>query len=100
MAGKKRRPSSSNRRGMVAIAAVVMVLLIGLLVQSQKLGEQNQKYESQKLELEQQIKDEEMRAGEIENLKDYVNSTEYIEKVARDKLGLVYRDEILFKAEN
>ena len=77
-----------------------MVLLIGLLVQSQKLGEQNQKYESQKLELEQQIKDEEMRAGEIENLKDYVNSTEYIEKVARDKLGLVYRDEILFKAEN
>ena len=100
MAGRKRRPSSSNRRGMVAIAAVVMVLLIGLLVQSQKLGEQNQKYESQKLELEQQIKDEEMRAGEIENLKDYVNSTEYIEKVARDKLGLVYRDEILFKAEN
>ncbi len=75
-------------------------MLIGLLVQSQKLGEQNQKYESQKLELEQQIKDEEMRAGEIENLKDYVNSTEYIEKVARDKLGLVYRDEILFKAEN
>ena len=39
------------------------------------------------------------RAGEIENLKDYVNSTEYIEKIARDKLGLVYEDEILFKAE-
>ena len=36
---------------------------------------------------------------EIENLKDYVNSTEFIEKVARDKLGLVYEDEIIFKAE-
>lgn len=100
MAGRRRRPSRSNRRGMVAIAAIVMVLLVGLLVQSQKLGVQNAKYESQKAELEQQIKDEEMRAGEIENLKDYVDSTEYIEKIARDKLGLVYEDEILFKAEN
>ncbi len=99
MAKKRRRPSKSNRRGMAAIAAVVMVLLIGLLVQSQKLSTQNEQYAAQKTELEQQIKDEEMRAEEIEDLKDYVNSTEYIEKIARDKLGLVYRDEILFKAE-
>ncbi len=99
MAKRRRRPSKSNRRGMVAIAAVVMVLLIGLLAQSQKLSTQNEQYAAQKSELEQQIKDEEMRAEEIENLKDYVNSTEYIEKIARDKLGLVYEDEILFKAE-
>ncbi len=99
MAKRRRRPSKSNRRGMVAIAAVVMVLLIGLLAQSQKLSAQNEQYAMRKAELEQQIKDEEMRAGEIENLKDYVNSTEYIEKIARDKLGLVYEDEILFKAE-
>lgn len=84
---------------MVAIAAVVMVLLIGLLVQSQNLSAQNERYTAQKSELEQQIKDEEMRSDEIENLKDYVNSTEYIEKIARDKLGLVYKDEILFQAE-
>lgn len=74
-------------------------MLVGLLVQSQKLSAQNEKYEVRKVELEQQIKDEEMRAEEIENLKDYVNSPEYIEKVARDKLGLVYEDEILFRAE-
>lgn len=84
---------------MVAIAGCVMVLLVSLLVQSQKLGSLNAQYEVRKAELEQQIKDEEMRAGEIESLKDYVNSTEYIEKIARDKLGLVYEDEILFKAE-
>ena len=100
MAGKKRRPSSSNRRGMVAIAAIVMVLLVGLLVQSQKLLVQNRQYEAQKSELQQQISDEELRAGEIRNLHDYVNSTEYIEKIARDKLGLVYKDEILFQAED
>ncbi len=100
MAGKRRKPSSSNRRGMVAIALIVMILLIGLLVQSQRLSSQNRQYEAKKSELEQRINDEELRAGEIENLDDYVNSTEYIEKVAREKLGLVYEDEILFQAEN
>ena len=35
---------------------------------------------------------------EIEKLKDYVNSKEFIEKMAREKLGLVYRNEIIFKA--
>ena len=100
MAGKRKKPSSSNRRGMVAIALIVMILLVGLLVQSQKLSSQNRQYEARKSELEQRINDEELRAGEIENLDDYVNSTEYIEKVAREKLGLVYEDEILFQAEN
>ena len=84
---------------MVAIAAVVMVLLVGLLVQSQKFSAQNVKYAEKKANLEQQIKDEEMRADDIENMKDYIDSPEYIEKIARDKLGLVYKDEILFKAE-
>ena len=84
---------------MVAIAAVVMVLLVGLLVQSQKLSAQNVKYAEKKANLEQQIKDEEMRGDDIENMKDYIDSPEYIEKIARDKLGLVYKDEILFKAE-
>ncbi|HIR13342.1 MAG TPA: septum formation initiator family protein [Candidatus Choladousia intestinavium] len=96
---RKRRASKSNRRGMMGIAFVVMVLLIALLVQSQNLIRKNQQYTERKEELEQELKDQEIRAEEIENLKDYVNSTEFIEKVARDKLGLVYEDEIIFKAE-
>lgn len=84
---------------MVLIAAIVAVLLVGLLTQSQELRRKNISYEKQKEELEQQIKDEEVRAGEIEKLEDYVDSTEYIEKMAREKLGLVYPDEIVFRAE-
>ncbi len=99
MTKRKRRASKSNRRGMIVIAGIVAVLLIGLLMQSQKLSRQNAAYEAEKSELEQQIKDEEVRAGEIENLEDYVETTEYIEKIAREKLGLVYSDEIIFKAE-
>ncbi|MFR8548284.1 MAG: FtsB family cell division protein [Lachnospiraceae bacterium] len=100
MAKRRRRPSTGNRRGMVAIAGIVMVLLVGLLMQSQKLSTQNAAYEAQKKSLEQQLRDEELRAAEIENLKEYVQSDEYIENIARDKLGLVFEDEILFQAED
>ena len=97
--GRRRHVNKSNRRGMLAIAGVVAFLLVVVMVQSQKLTVKNHAYQEQKAELEQQIKDEEIRAEDIEELRDYVNSDEYIEKMARDKLGLVYEDEIVFKAE-
>ena len=46
-----------------------------------------------------QISEEEMRKKEIEDLEAYVGTDEYVEDVAKDKLGLVYPDEILFEAE-
>lgn len=99
MAHVKRRPSKSNRRGMLAIASVVMVLLVSLLVQSQKLEAQNLQWEESMVQLEQQMKDEELRAEKNQKLKENLNTPEYIEKIARDRLGLVYEDEIVFKAE-
>ena len=91
--------SRGNRRGMVVIAGVVAVLLVVFMVQSRQISVKNASYESQKEELTQKLQDEELRSGEIDKLKDYVNSTEFIEKMAREKLGLVYDDEIIFKAE-
>lgn len=98
--GKNKGAIRHNQRGILAISGVVAFLLVVLLVQSQRLTVKNNAYQVQKAELEQQIKDEEIRAVEIENLKDYVDSDEFIEKMARDKLGLVYEDEIIFKAED
>lgn len=39
---------------------------------------------------------EEARAEEVEELKEIVDTDEYIEKVAREKLGLVHQDEKIF----
>ena len=58
---KKKKSSKSNRRGMMGIAFVVMVLLIALLVQSQNLIRKNQQYTERKEELEQELKDQEIR---------------------------------------
>ena len=44
------------------------------------------------------IEQEEKRTEEIEELKKYVQTKKYAEEIAKERLGLVYEDEILFKA--
>ena len=40
-----------------------------------------------------------MQNEEIKNLEAYVHTKRYIEDMAREKLGLVYKDEIILKQE-
>ena len=91
---KKRRRGriGGNLKGMVAISAVVAVLLISLSVQSNTLKQKNAVYAKQQSQLEKQIDTE-------KEMEDYMQTDEYVAEVARDKLGLVYGDEILFKPE-
>lgn len=53
--------------------------------------------EDRKQELDRQIEEENQRTEEIGDLQEYMQSDEYAEKVAREKLGLVKDGEILFK---
>ena len=50
-------------------------------------------------DLEKEKEQEEQRTEEIEKYKDYVGTDEYVEDTARDRLGMVKENEILFKAE-
>ena len=94
----KRRASNGNRAGMAGIALVVAVLLSTLLYQSHKLEAKNVAYGEQIQQLQDQIDVEEARAQELEKLPEYVQSKEYIEMVAREKFGLVYEDENIFRS--
>ena len=49
--------------------------------------------------LNQQIEEEKARTQEIEDLKDYMLTDEYVEQAAREKLGLVKENEIIFQEE-
>lgn len=50
--------------------------------------------------LEREIETEEQRTKELEELEKYMKTKKYMEDVAREKLGLVYPDEILIEPEN
>jgi len=76
---------------------VVVMIMVVVAVQSVTLQD---KIDAKNQELEQlnaQIADEEKRTQEIEEFAKEVKTKGYIENVAREKLGLIYEGEILFK---
>lgn len=97
---KKKKYRGSNRREMICISAVVVVLLGVMFVQSNRLQEKNAAAVLKIESLNAQIEDESERAKEIEELEEYVKTPEYAGERARENLGLVGEDEILFRAED
>ena len=85
---KKKKKVGYNSLGMIAIALVVLVLLGGLMLESNDLKERLTGYE-----------DEQTRTEEIDKLKKYMETDEYAEEVAREKLGLVKDNETVFKKQ-
>lgn len=83
--------------GMVSITLVVFVLFIYMLSASNDLESRIALYEARAAALEEEIQDEQERTGEIEELKEYMLTDEYAEEVAREKLGLVKENEIVFE---
>ena len=49
--------------------------------------------------LQQQIDAETKRAEDLKEYEKYTKTAAYVEEVAKDKLGLVYEDEVVFQAE-
>ncbi len=68
---------------------VFIILVGGMIFKGMMQQPQINKNREQIARLENQIEYEKERQAEIENLKDKVNSDEYIEKMASEKLGLV-----------
>ena len=94
---RKKRPGSGlqkHKRSIVAITAVIILLCGMVIVHGMALKKSNDAYKVQEEELQTQID-----AEEINKLKKYVGTDEYIEEVAREKLGLVKENEILFRAQ-
>ena len=94
---RKAARAHRNKVTMIGITSVVCLLMVILLVQGQRLNAQASANEQRMAELEQQIEDENQRTQEIGDLEEYMQSDEYLDKVAKDKLGLIKDGEIIFK---
>ena len=97
--GKKRKKKTIgyNHLGMFGISLIVLILILTLMAQSRDLKESLAGYETRAEALSQQIEEE--RTQEIEDLKQYMLTDEYAEQAAREKLGLVKENEIIFQEE-
>ncbi len=95
-----KRQRRSGMLGMILAFGLVLVVAVSLLISTKALKEKNDEYEVQKAKLEQQLIEQEERKSELEEYKKYVQTKKFVEEVAKDKFGLLYPDEIVFKPEN
>ena len=96
---KQKRSLQSRKRSVLGICVVLILLVSVVSVGSINLHTKNKAYIAQEQELIAQIEEEKARTEEIEELEEYVGTSEYVEQVAKDKLGLVYNNEIIFKTK-
>ena len=85
---------------MLMILLVVCILFAALFIGGYRLNKKIDNALAIKSELEDQIKDEETRKQEIEELEEYMKTDEYIREVAREKLGLVDDGDIIFRRDD
>ena len=94
---------SQNRRrdrlSMFLACLVVVILLIAVSVNGMSLNRRLGENRKRARELKQEIHTEEQRAADIEEYRRYTSTDAYIEEVAREKLGLIYEGETVFKEE-
>ena len=102
-AGYKKRAYRASRNyrqnmiGMLTITLIVCVLLCVICVKSSAMHRTIQQNNATISQLETQIEEETERTDSIEKKGGYMQSDEYVAKIAREKLGLVNDGEIMFK---
>ena len=94
---KSVKHNEQNRLSMWLAAVVVGILIVVILVACAGLVRRLHSKNERIAELNGEIVKEEQRAQDIEEYKEYTQTREYIEEVAREKLGLVYEGEVIFK---
>lgn len=93
MSGRRRK----NSTGALSVMVIVIAFLMVMTIQIGRLKEKDATYAAQEKELQQQYEEEQARAEKIDETAAYMKSNEYIEDVAKSKLGLAYENEIIFK---
>lgn len=96
---RMRRRRQQNKASMVCITLIVLILTGITSVQIVTLYHKNQDYQEREAGLQAQVESEKQRQESLEEYERYVTTTEYIEQIAKSKLGLVYPNEIIFKEE-
>ena len=102
---KREREQRRKRQKRSAILGMVFAMLIvvglGVLLWNGKknIEAKNVEYEKQIKELQEQVDEEKQRTEELNEYKKYVQKKKFAEEIAKDKFGLIYPDEIIFKGK-
>ena len=93
------RKRQKRKSGLKIIAIAVLILCAVVTYSRVALEEERRALEKQYAELSEQLLKEQERSDLLMERERYMQTLRYIEETAREKLGLVYADEIIFRPE-
>lgn len=96
----RRRRKKLSRFTVFGVIVLCIVLCSTLLYKNMVLQAKSTEYAQQIEELEKEQAKLNDEKKEIKEYQSYVKTDEYVEDTAREKLGLVYPDEIIFEPED
>lgn len=95
-----KRKRSTRRQSRIAslmiIAAVIMVCIVSTAVVSD-LQNKSRQLAAEEQVLQQKIDQARQKSENLVALQQYMQTNQYIEDVAKEKLGMVYPDEIVIR---
>ncbi|MBQ9764950.1 MAG: septum formation initiator family protein [Lachnospiraceae bacterium] len=98
MVGRGQERKKSYKSGMLVVYIVVLLLFGVVMFGGRTLRAKDNDYRLREEALKEQIAQQHAVTETLKQYDEYAHTKKYIEEVAREKLGLVYPDEIIFKA--
>lgn len=95
-----RKTKHQHTLSMIVVTTVAMMIILVVGVGAKGLQEKKELLEAESQSIEEQIAKEEDRALEIEEYGKEVQTKKFYEDFARDKLGLIYPNEKVFKKQD
>lgn len=96
-----RRRKRQKRKSGLKIVAVAVLLLCAVVTYSRvTLEGERRALEKRYAMLQEQLLLEQERESLLSSRQNYMQTLRYIEEVAREKLGLVYKDEIIVRPKS
>lgn len=98
--GRRQRNRVKTKKGMWIVVTIALIICGSMMVSRYQLEKTSKTLAAEQQKLEQSIDAAEEKKKALDNQETYMQTDEYIEEVAREKLGMVKGDEILFKARD
>ena len=91
------RTNRQSKLGLLIVFLVVLTVIIACGVRSVSLRKQSRELAITESQLEAQLEAEKIRTEDLVEKEKYMKTKKYIEDEAKNKLGLVNKDEIVIK---
>ena len=79
--------------------SILTLFAIVMIVYCDEIKAKNYLKEQEINRIEQELEQEKLKAEELEEYSKFVNTKQFVEMMAREKFGLIYPGELIFKAE-